>query len=624
MPTSFANPAGFWVLLGVPVILLWHFLQRRRAPWPISTLFLVPVVAAESIRGSWWQRLRQTPLLWAQILVVLLLAWLVSEPRWLVPQAAQRRVVVLDSTASMQPWVGEIGAAIAPTLQAWEREAVATEWTLVESARDGRRLYYGASLAELLAALGNWRPASPVHDPGPAVRDALAMTKAPGSVLLVTDRRPNGAVAEIAAVIGVGRPLDNVGFLGPRVFREAGDGTRWRWEVIVRNASTTPQDRTWTATDETGRQTPPQPLRLAPGELRRLSGVFPSGQWRLTLQLSEDAFPLDDGAALLVPAVKPLRVGWVALPAHEGALRKLVGGLEATEDAQLGGRADLLIASILAGAPAPEGFPAVVLYTEPLTGTAQDAVGASAGGAGLDRTVAERIGLSSQPILVMAHGLTDGLSLEGLLVVPPSLPLTTMAGDEVLAWQGDLALLFLRKGQLWVNFDLSRSNAARHPAFLLLIGRFLESVRQGVLAAERRSFQLGEGVAIPAPLAAIPLTTTFTPVRSMAAATEAPAIFPLRAPTEPGFFELSDGRRLWLHGAAQLTDPRLGDFRDAESFSSGLAAGPASDVAATGHRGAVDRRFEARGTTTLLLGLLGAMLGTWHLASDRSRRRNAT
>src|SRR5690349_20650245 len=97
MPT-FGNLLGFWALLGVPVILAIHFLQRESRQVVTSTLFLLEQLAPESAQGRRWERLRNSVTLWLQILAVLLLTWLLVQPRWLRANSIQHVVIVLDSS----------------------------------------------------------------------------------------------------------------------------------------------------------------------------------------------------------------------------------------------------------------------------------------------------------------------------------------------------------------------------------------------------------------------------------------------------------------------------------------------------------------------------------------------
>src|SRR6266852_6859515 len=98
---TFANPWGFLALLGVPAILAIHFLQRESRRVVSSTVFLLEQLSPVSARGRRIERLRNSIPLWLQLLAVLLLAWLLAQPRWLRKDSTQRVIAVLDSSVSM-------------------------------------------------------------------------------------------------------------------------------------------------------------------------------------------------------------------------------------------------------------------------------------------------------------------------------------------------------------------------------------------------------------------------------------------------------------------------------------------------------------------------------------------
>src|SRR5688500_14225516 len=111
----FANPAGLWVLLGLPAIVAIHFLQQRARVVRTSTWFLIEKLAPDSARGRTWDRLRTSRAFWLQLFAVILAAWVLGEPRWVREQSAQTVVIVLDASVSMQ-------AFREPALAAAERE----------------------------------------------------------------------------------------------------------------------------------------------------------------------------------------------------------------------------------------------------------------------------------------------------------------------------------------------------------------------------------------------------------------------------------------------------------------------------------------------------------------------
>src|SRR5882757_9209236 len=101
MLPTFANPAGFWALVGVPAILAIHFLQQRSKRAVTSTWFLIEPFAPRSVGGRTWEKLRSSRSLWLQLLATLMANWLLAEPRWPRSDSAQTVVLVLDSSVSM-------------------------------------------------------------------------------------------------------------------------------------------------------------------------------------------------------------------------------------------------------------------------------------------------------------------------------------------------------------------------------------------------------------------------------------------------------------------------------------------------------------------------------------------
>ena len=135
-----SNPAGLWALLGIPLVLLIHFLQRKAKVLPVSTLFLLEKTVRESASGRRFDRLVNSVPLWMQLLAVLLLAWLLAEPRYRKARSVQRIAVVLDSSASMEPFRDRLADALVRRLPELAGLASVSEITLFESTPGGRRL----------------------------------------------------------------------------------------------------------------------------------------------------------------------------------------------------------------------------------------------------------------------------------------------------------------------------------------------------------------------------------------------------------------------------------------------------------------------------------------------------
>lgn len=454
----FSNPAGFWALLGIPAVLLIHFLQRESRRVRASTLFLLEQLAPESAQGRRFERLRNSATLWLQLLAVALFAWLLAGPRWLRPDSAQRVVFVLDSSASVSAFADEARKAVAEKSAALATAAARTEWTLVESLPARKTLFSGTDRAAMLAALDHWHPDGPAHDPEPALRATLGLVRGRGAVVFVTDH--GGPVPAGAVVLAVGSPIENVGFTGLQT-----DGDTWR--VLVRNSGQLAVRRTWKIN---GREQ--GTLELAPGGMCELRGIFPPGTDRLALALDADRFALDDSLPMVRP--QPKRIGIIRDPgtSFDAFFEKFTG----TVADRLPDRRDIVLARYDPFLPKlPEGN-AVVVVEQPL----------------------EPGKLLAGSIVAENHPLVAGLNWQQLLV-NESFSIAPRDSDDRLVSQGDRPLLLLRhnaKGRaLLVNFDLRHSNAAQIPAFLLTLHRFVESVRAGLPDIEVLNAETGQSLA---------------------------------------------------------------------------------------------------------------------------------
>jgi len=490
----FANPAGFWALLGIPAILAIHFLQRESRRVTTSTLFLLEQLAPESAQGRRFERLRNSAALWLQLLAVLLVAWLLAGPRWIRPDSVQKVAIVLDSSASMSAFAGEARQAVEIQSAALATAAARTEWMLIESLSARKTLYSGTDRAAMLAALDSWHPGGPGHDPEPALRAALGVVRGNGVVVLVTDRAQ--AVLPGVVLLAVGSPIDNTGFTGLQA-----DGGTWR--VLARNYGPQAVRRNWKID---GRDQ--GAIGIAPGGMAELRGVFPPGVDKLTLSIDGDRFPLDDSLPVVRP--QPKRIGIFREPGtpFDGFFEKFTGTV-----------ADRL----------PEGRDLALVRYDPFLPKIPD---------GSAIAVVDQPGkpgkLLTGNIVAENHPLVAGLNWQQLLV-NETFSIAPRETDDLLLSQGGRPLILLRHGAkgsaLLVNFDLRHSNAAQLPAFILLLNRFVESVRAGRTDIEVVNAETGQGLAGG-----------------------------LRAPEAPGFFELSGVR-----GAAHFADGREADFSGASS-----------------------------------------------------------
>jgi hypothetical protein len=587
MMPLFANPAGLWALLGVPAILAIHFLQQRSRAVVTSTWFLVEQLAPDSTRGRTLERLRTSRQLWLQLLAVLLAAWLLAEPRWILAESAQTVVVVLDASAAME-------AFRAPALAAAEKEinetaglAARTTWVVMTTDSRQAPLYRGGERTAALAALARWQPERGQHDLAPALRLAHGLIGASGRTLLITDSRAKVPAGQRAA--GVGRVLANVGFAGVSVTRdEAAPGHLWR--ALVQNHATTPQRRSWhveVSGGGTALSSPQQSVELAAGALSEISGRFPEGVEAITVVLDADEFPTDDRLALVRPVPKPLLVSAEGTDAAAEFLRKIAGSVEGVR---------------LADAPT-----ALRLAQVGAAGLALERRG------GIFWPMADGRkdrALATEPVTPDRDALVAGLNWQGWIGAGPY-GYAQQPGDTALLWQGRTPLLLLRNSaagrrQLLLAFDWGTANAAKLASTVLLVRRFVEAERDAQRAPYAANFDAGSAVALVGVGAEEPLTLEFRPVTGEPAATRPLAAEErrvLRAPARAGFFALQAGAETLVRGAAQFADARQGDFSAAETFSTELPGERAA---------AIERNTRADPWAPLwLLGLGAALLGSW-------------
>lgn len=542
MPLLFANPAGLWALLGIPVILLIHFLQRESKRVPVSTLFLLDHLDRESVKGRRFDRLRHSVPLWLQLLGVIILSWLLSEPRWATGRSVQRVVLVLDNSASMEAFREELRTALDRELPQLTRFVGTTEFTVLESSVSGDSLYRGTSIVELLKSLENWQPAVGSHSPEQAIRVGRGIAGTEGTLVFVTDHTgdplPFGALR-----LSVGAPIENVGFAGLRVDEEEGKKI---WRATLRNYSDKQQTRSWFL-GSGGRRTEARPVDLAPGAIHTLQGEFPEGTDRISLLLTPDRFTRDDRFDLVKPEAKALLVSRTGAPGVEPVVANLIESLENTTQTSDGESPDFWFSSYNPLAPAdPPPVSIVFLHQE---------------------QVPRRF--FSGPIVAANHPLISDLDWQGLITrSTPSMPLAP--GDTTLLWQGERALVLLRERdgvrQLLFNFDVVTSNAPRIPAFIILVHRFAGALRSGKVARESRNLELRQPLAVAhqkgenaLPLQIVGENASFIlPLEQ---------VRQLRAPGEPGFFRIDQGSNRLLDAAANFADTREADFSNAGSTS---------------------------------------------------------
>ena len=584
---TLANPLGLLALLGIPAVLAIHFLQRKAVELPVSTLFLLDRAHRDAASGRRLERIIPSIPLWMQLLAVLLLAWFLAEPRFQKSGSVQRVAVVLDSSASMGVFKSEAIARLTAELPGFQGPASSIELTVIESAPNRPRLYAGASVDELKAVLEKWQPLDGLTDPTQALRLARSLVSREGTVIYLTDT-PADSLPFEARLIAVGAPVENVGFTGVTFATEEGALV---WRVLVRNYSKTAADRTWSIQTATG-GTEPRKIHLDPGALVTLQSAFPADAKNVRLVLTPDRFSLDDTLPLVAPKPKSLALFTATSPAFAELTEKLLRALDSATPTNDAATADLSITSYDPLDPVlPPGNS--VIFVEDNTRSGAYLKG----------------GILAEP-----HPLLAGLNWQSLLV-RETIELDRLPSDTVLLWQEKRPLIFLREKpateksppsrQLCFNFDLRLSNASNQPAFIVLLHRFAESIREAKVAPTSANLETGQPIKITsAPDLPLQIATT-----DLAGKQLPPPASTSLAPATPCFLIIRQNETTLLDAAVFFADTREADFSVCGK----------SDPTAIANPSTIERHTRPDPLWRVwLLALIAALLVSWKFTAGRA------
>ena len=577
---TLANPYGLLALLGIPAVLAIHFLQRKAIELPVSTLFLLERTHRDAASGRRLDRIISSVPLWMQLLAVLLLAWFLSEPRLQRAGSVQRIAVVLDSSASMGVFKQDALKRLADELPTFQGSASTVELTVMESAPGRPRLFAGSSVKELKEVLENWQPLDGLIDPTQALRLARSLVSREGTVIYLTDT-PAPALPFDAKLIAVGDPIENVGFTGVTFATEEGTLV---WRALVRNYSKSDVDRNLSVITSNG-STEPRPIHLAAGSLVTLQAAFPKDAKDVRITLTNDRFPLDDTLPIVAPAPKAITLFTATSPAFTDLTAKLLRSLDAAVPSNDAAIADLSISSYDPLDPVlPVGNS--IIFVEDSTRTGAYLKGG---------------------IVAAENPLMGGLNWQSLLV-RETITLDQTPTDTVLLWQDKRPLIFLRehegKRQLCFNFDLRLSNAGLQPAFIVLLHRFAETIREAKVAPTSANLETGQPVKVTA-TPNIPIKVTATDLGGNAIPFD-----PIshNAPLVPCFLNVQQNDTRLLNAAVFFADTREADF----------SACGKSDILAAAAKSTIERHTKPDPFWRVwILMLLAALLVSWKFTSTR-------
>jgi hypothetical protein len=210
--------------------------------------------------------------------------------------------------------------------------------------------------------------------------------------------------------------------------------------------------------------------------------------------------------------------------------------------------------------------------------------------------------LDTEIVAAENHPLVKDLNWSPLIT--PKSAAVVLATDTVLLWRGSRALIYQRQNrtaegrptvQLYLHWDLLRSNAQRVPALLVMLHRWLQERREAMVALRRGNYETHQRLELALP-------TGVKPTEVIVAADGEVSPFAGSVPENPGFFQIKAEDRVLVEGAAHFADVRESDFS---------ACSPV-DSSATLAAETLERETQADPLIPLwTLALLGALLTAW-------------
>ncbi len=530
---TLASPLGLLALLGIPIVLLIHRLHRRPQHALCTTLFLLQQLERRSDQGNRLEKLRQSLPLWLQIALIVLFSLILSRPQVKEERTVHRVVIVLDSSVSMRAFSTEAEKAVA---EITARTPTPMELTVLESHPDAYQIYYGGDADAALAALEDWQPSHSQHSTSETILLARSLMRGGGQVHFISDHARE-TVPSGVAFQSVGEAFDNVGFSGRKVSTNTNGMVTA--SVLLKNYSATAQERTVSATTEAG-QISSRSYQLAGGETRSIDLAFPEGIDWIQFESSGDRFAIDDRTVITREIPVPLKsaVSGANAPSWMIDFRSRLPGLTVTDQ---GEDVDVMFQSY-----------------NPLQPSAIEA-----GGVIFLNQGSVPAKFYRDPVVPAEHELMKGLSWEGLIARrTASIPVA--AEDEVLLWQGDRPMIWLRQSDegeqsesLVFNFDVQHSNALRLPAFVVLVHRYLNEIRSESLGFRSENTELGQTLSLPI---ANDQKWTLWLDGTQQAHTGGNLV---KMPNEPGMVEVKLGEEIILRAANAFADTREANFTSA-------------------------------------------------------------
>ena len=479
----FLNPLGLLALLGVPVVVAVHLFRRRFRSRKVSAVFLWQEHESSTDAGRTRVPLQRSPSFWLEMLAALVLGLLVAQPTGCSEQDREHLVIVLDGSASMAA-IGSQGAVHKEGIKVATRRirglGIGARVSLLVSGPSPKVLAGPrARPAEAIAALKDYDPGAPAHDPEPTLKLGADLAEG-GAVLFVTDHPDGAAGIPEAETIALGEALPNLAIV--QAVRRSEAGVE-RIFVGVRNLSNTATAAVLQLS--TGDEVlVERDLRLeADGEDFVTLRMAPSDQvMKLELAPAEpqlDRLGSDNRAFLAPPPNKQLLLGSTLAPrpslalglTRSGEPRSIERWLSLSRPAEQS--EENAGAHILIGKP-KQGGPRTWLLDFASEGQ-------------------DRQSFVGPFLIERAHPLLEGITLDG--VVWTRTPVLDMPGRPLISVGNEPLLTERIDGNRRIyrfNMDPVRSNLRRSPDWPILLANLADLRRSELPGPNRSNIGVGE------------------------------------------------------------------------------------------------------------------------------------
>ena len=315
---QFLNPAAFYLLGIIPIVVALHFLKLRRHTHLVPSIMLWHSTDEDRRANVPFQRLRNLLLPLLQVLFLLLVTFSVARPALRRPGfISGKAILIVDNSASMlsaEKGDTRLNLAKQAALKHIEQVSATGGMMLMVTSPSGSGVYiqeaFTTDTSKLQSAIENITPTHIPRDLRPVFDAAARYSESPqDKAFFISDTFEN--LPDISLPIhkiGVGADAENIGIVNFSVEIVAD-----QYEVLVgvQNFTDTLREIDVQLTvenvhlDEKTTSIPPGKTKsiLFSGDPSRLEHRVISAHLRL-----EDDFALDNGVSAILPAVSPLRI----------------------------------------------------------------------------------------------------------------------------------------------------------------------------------------------------------------------------------------------------------------------------------------------------------------------------